>query len=188
MVGDQEGRRRRRIGQSPQSLQRRAVLNTLSIKENESLQQRRSSLFQGGFVNYIYSTSSRPHTFWRPFCAFDGTENKRVPEGTRRRRGSNVAPLVSPCKAGYVGRVGGRARRERRGPETLPREMRRQTHSSLQRKRSQSLLILVHACRPQRWRKWKGFLSTYWAQGSFSTSFYVLYPRFSFYVLNPRFT
>ena len=98
---------------------------------------------------------------------------QRTKEGNggtrRRRRGSNVAPLVSPCKAGYVGRVGGRARRERRGPETLPREMRRQTHSSLQRKRSQSLLILVHACRPQRWRKWKGFLSTYCTQGSLST-------------------
>ena len=79
---------------------------------------------------------------------------KEGKEGTRiRRRGSNVAPLVSPCKAGYVGRVGGR------GPETLPREMRRQTHSGLQRKRSQSLLILVSACHPQKRRKGKGFLS-----------------------------
>ena len=106
MVGDQEGRRRR-IGRSPQSLQRRAVLNTLSIKENESLQQRRSSLFQGGFVNYSYSTSSRPTPFGDRFAHSMEQRTKEGNGGTRRRRrGSNVAPLVSPCKAGYVGRVG----------------------------------------------------------------------------------
>ena len=102
LVGDQEGRRRRRIGQSPQSLQRRAVLNTLSIKENESLQQRRSSLFQGGFVNYIYSTSSRPHTFWRPFCAFDGTENKR---GERRNKKKKKRKQCCPTCFSMQGRI-----------------------------------------------------------------------------------
>ena len=116
LVGDQEGRRRRRIGQSPQSLQRRAVLNTLSIKENESLQQRRSSLFQGGFVNYIYSTSSRPHTFWRPFCAFDGTENKR---GERRnKKKKKKRKQCCPTCFSMQGRIcwaSGRARADWRG-------------------------------------------------------------------------
>ena len=109
MGGDQEGRRR--IGQSPQSLQRRAVLNTLSIKENESLLQRCSSLFQGGFVTHIQATRDRPQPFGDHFAHSMAQRTKEGREGTRiRRRGSNVAPLVSPCKAGYVGRVGGRGR------------------------------------------------------------------------------
>ena len=111
------------------------MLNTLSIKENESLLPRSSYSSLIGCVSLLPNYSVLQRKFHATskeenFYASEYRETERREGSWRRiRRGSNVAPLVSPCKAGYVGQVS-------RGPEARPKEMRRQTHSSLQPKRS----------------------------------------------------
>ena len=97
----QEGEREDRAIATVIATSSSAVLNTLSIKQNESRPLRRSNPSRSGWVNHALGSRN----LFALKCARRGGKNKNI-----RRRGSNVAPLVSPCKAGYVGQESERAR------------------------------------------------------------------------------